>query len=211
MKNFVQDGYQHIHYPQASKPRAKSRQIKLRQAKSQTSLKTGLRFFGNICMGILLVFIFASLGAMALIYPDQSTQFYPLLKTPFWVAGTELFAPIWGIVYLLMGIAFGVLIHINRFPFLLRKNDMMERNITIAYFLAQLFFGATWTWIFFVWQKGALSLVAAFFLLFFLISTMRSAWKIKPTVSLLLIPYLVWVLYAGTLSFATWQLNPNIL
>jgi len=145
-----------------------------RQAKERITFTADSRLFGNICIGISLICIFAVLGAMALSYTDLSAPAYISFKEKIWAPNTEFFILAGGITYLLMSITFGMLIHIDDFSFLRRDSDFMkERNAAISYLLTQLFLSVAWSWIFFTWQKTTLAFIVMLSLQFFLVLRSR--------------------------------------
>jgi tryptophan-rich sensory protein len=44
-----------------------------------------------------------------------------------------------------------------------------------------------------------------------IIATLVSFWRVSKLAGALLVPYLLWVTFAGALNHALWQLNPQIL
>jgi tryptophan-rich sensory protein len=74
-----------------------------------------------------------------------------------------------------------------------------------------LFANALWTWIFFVWHQGALSLAEIVVLWLLIVSTILAFWRLHRLAALLLVPYLAWVSFATTLTASLWRLNPAAL
>lgn len=118
----------------------------------------------------------------------------PPLSPPGW-----LFPVVWTILYILMGIS-AYLVTTST------ASDKQKRNAFIVYG-AQLFFNFLWSIIFFnredylfafIWLVALWTLIIANIILFYRIS--------KPA-GLLLIPYLLWVTFAGYLNFAIYLLN----
>jgi tryptophan-rich sensory protein len=81
----------------------------------------------------------------------------------------------------------------------------------LTLFVAQLFANALWTWIFFVWHQGALSLAEIVALWLLIVSTILAFWRLHKLAALLLVPYLVWVSFATALTASLWLLNPAAL
>jgi translocator protein len=48
-------------------------------------------------------------------------------------------------------------------------------------------------------------------LLALIMGTVFCFWRMKPLAGILLIPYLLWVVFAAFLNFTLWELNPHIL
>lgn len=109
-----------------------------------------------------------------------------------------LFPIVWGILYALMGIGAA---RIRMTP----PSD--DRNKGINLFIAQLVVNFFWSLIFFNLQAYGLAflwLVLLWVLVFLMI---RTFWKVDPLAAKLQIPYLLWLTFAGYLSFGVWYLN----
>lgn len=109
-----------------------------------------------------------------------------------------LFPIVWGILYALMGIGAA---RIRMSP----PSD--DRNKGINLFIAQLVVNFFWSLIFFNLQAFGLAflwLVLLWVLVFLMIRTFR---KVAPPAAKLQIPYLLWLTFAGYLSFGVWYLN----
>jgi tryptophan-rich sensory protein len=78
-------------------------------------------------------------------------------------------------------------------------------------FVAQLIANALWSWLFFAWQQGALAFVEVLLLWGLIVATVVAFWRLNVLAAVLLLPYLAWVTFAAALTFAVWQLNPDVL
>ena len=118
----------------------------------------------------------------------------PALNPPSWVVG-----PVWTTLYALMGIA----------AWLVWKSGWERKEVKVALgvFGAQLFLNAIWSVIFFGLQNPLFAFVDILFLIAALLLTIGAFWRASRGAALLLLPYLVWVLFAASLNFAIWQLN----
>ncbi len=81
----------------------------------------------------------------------------------------------------------------------------------LCLFLAQLIANALWSWLFFAWQLGWLAFVEIVLLWSLIVANIVSFWSVRPLAGVLLVPYLLWVSFAAALSYALWQINPQIL
>ena len=122
---------------------------------------------------------------------DYDTLEKPLLAPP-----SLAFPIIWTILYVLMGVSYGVLI----------SNSLVDARINFIYYL-QLFFNALWPIAFFVlkWRLFALFWIIA---LAILIAIMVVKFYDRNKVAgLLQIPYLLWTLFATYLNLFIHLLN----
>ena len=151
-------------------------------------------------LGWLLVsFAASAVGAVASI---QAKSFYGQLVQPSWAPSPGVFGPVWTTLYTLMGIAAWLV---------WRSGGFRQNQTALILFIVQLSLNALWSWVFFVWQSGALALADIIVLWILILATIVSFWRIRPLAGVLLIPYLLWVSFAAALNYSLWQLNPQIL
>jgi len=156
------------------------------------------RFFGLIAW-LGLTFTAAAIGSAASI---NAQSFYTELIQPSWAPPGYVFGPVWTTLYTLMAAAAWLVWRVGRF-----KNA----QTALILYLAQLVFNALWSWLFFVWNLGLLSFIEILLLLALIMGTVFCFWRMKPLAGILLIPYLLWVVFAAFLNFTLWELNPHIL
>jgi tryptophan-rich sensory protein len=147
----------------------------------------------------LLCFASAAIGAVA---SAQAGAFYGQLVRPGWAPPGWLFAPVWTVLYALMGVAAWLA---------WRAHGFTKGKTALALFVVQLGANALWTWIFFAWHQGALAFAEIMLLWCLIVATAASFWRLNVLAAVLLIPYLAWVTFACALTFATWRLNPGLL
>lgn len=125
----------------------------------------------------------------------SSIDYNELIKPPLAPPGI-LFPIIWSIIYILMGISY----------YLYKKNSYDNKLIDIVYYL-QLFVNITWSIIFFTLKLRFFSIIWIF-LLIILVYTLITLFLQKYKLSAyLLIPYLIWCLFASYLNIGVYLLN----
>ena len=92
-----------------------------------------------------------------------------------------------------------------------RTGGFRVHRTALALFLVQLAVNALWSWLFFAWHLGALAFADIVLLWVLIAATIVAFWRVRPLAGALLIPYLLWVSFAGALNWAVWQMNPAIL
>lgn len=147
----------------------------------------------------LATFVTGGIGAAA---SARAASFYGELSRPSWAPPAWLFGPVWSVLYVLMGIAAWLV---------WRDHGFRGASTALKLFVAQLFANALWTWIFFVWHQGALSLAEIVALWWLIAGTLVAFWRLHKLAGLLLVPYLAWVSFATALTASLWQLNPAAL
>ena len=118
----------------------------------------------------------------------------PPLSPPGW-----LFPVVWTILYILMGIS-AYLVTTGS------ATDKQKRNAFIVYGI-QLFFNFLWSIIFFNREDYLFAFVWLVILWVLIIANIVLFYRISKPAGLLLIPYLLWVTFAGYLNFAIYLLN----
>lgn len=113
----------------------------------------------------------------------------PALNPPGWV-----FGPVWTALYALMGIA----------VFLIWERGAGK---ALAVFGGQLFLNTIWSIIFFGAQNPGWALADLILLWLAIIWTMVLFFRISRLAGWLLLPYIIWVSFAGYLNYSIWILN----
>lgn len=156
------------------------------------------QFFGLIGW-LLISFAASAVGAVASI---QAQSFYGELTQPSWAPPGWVFGPVWTTLFALMGVAAWLV---------WREGGFRKNKTSLSLFLVQLVVNALWSWLFFAWHLGAYALIDLIVLWLLIIATLVAFWRVKALAGVLLVPYLLWVSFAGFLNYAVWQLNPLIL
>jgi len=118
----------------------------------------------------------------------------PVLNPPSWI-----FGPVWITLYLLMGIAL----------YLIWQQGLNRKEVKVAMvvFGIQLVLNALWSIVFFGLQNPGLAFVDILLLWISILLSIILFYKISKPASYLLIPYILWVSFAGYLNYAIWTLN----
>jgi tryptophan-rich sensory protein len=123
---------------------------------------------------------------------------YGALAKPSFAPPGYLFGPVWTVLYVLMGIS----------AFLIwQKRDEKDINPATAIFFVQLFLNYVWSIIFFGRSSYGFALLDLILLWFAIIVTIAIFRRFSKVSAYLLIPYWLWVTFAGVLNFFVWKLN----
>jgi translocator protein len=144
-------------------------------------------------------FVTGAIGAFASV---NAGVFYGQLSQPSWAPPAWLFGPVWSVLYLLIGVAAWLV---------WRKHGFSGAGTALMLFRIQLVANALWTWLFFVWHFGALSLAEIIVLWLLIVATLAAFWRLHRLAALMLVPYLAWVSFASALTYSLWRLNPGVL
>lgn len=158
---------------------------------------------GQLFLGLLgwlaLCAAAAALGGMA---SSTAGGFYQQLARPGWAPPGWRFGPAWTLLYTMMAVAAWLVWRVRGF---------VGARGALSLFLTQLAVNALWTWLFFVWQLGAVAFAEIVLLWLLILATLLTFWRVRPLAGALLLPYLAWVTFAAALNLAVWKLNPAVL
>ena len=123
---------------------------------------------------------------------DYKNLNQPPLSPPAWV-----FPLVWSVLYLLMGYA----------AYRVAVSERSGKGQALRIYGAQLALNFLWSIVFFGfnWYLGAFVVLVALWILIYL--TMQKFAEIDKIAGDLLIPYLLWVTFAGYLNFSVYLLN----
>lgn len=126
-------------------------------------------------------------------------SWYAYLNKPFFSPPNWIFAPMWTILYILMGISF-YLIWSNA-----KKGK--SKNEALGNFYVQLILNFVWSPIFFGMKNLGLAFIVIVLMWMFILRTIQSFAKLNKKASYLLYPYIAWVSFASILNLSVWLLN----
>lgn len=119
----------------------------------------------------------------------------PALNPPDWV-----FPAVWSTLYVLMGVALAMILH---------ARGARGRAAAVALFAATFALNLAWTPVFFGLHKVGLALAVIAAMLLTGIGATVAFSRIRPVAGWLLVPYLVWISFAGVITGRILQLNPD--
>jgi benzodiazapine receptor len=131
---------------------------------------------------------FATTPAIATWYAGLAK---PEFNPPNWV-----FAPVWTLLYLLMGVALWLV---------WEKRDGIA---PIVVFLIQLALNIVWSFIFFGMHLPLWAFAEILILWLLILICTVQFWRRVTAAGILMLPYLGWVSFAAVLNFAIYSLNP---
>ena len=135
------------------------------------------------------------IGGMIGLVTSKSIDYNSLIK-PFLSPPGFLFPIVWTILYILMGISYGIL----------KNKNLDDFKIKSIYYL-QLFFNALWSILFFTLKWRLLSFLWILILDILVIIMIYRFYNKNKLAGLLQIPYLIWILFASYLNLSIYLLN----
>lgn len=144
---------------------------------------------------VFYILITIGIGSLPALFVDFN-KYKDILKPPFSPPGF-IFPIIWTILFILMGISIYRVVMTNNYEI---------DSIKIIYY-AQLIINALWTPIFFELNSYLLSFIWLLLLLILVIILSIKIISIDKVSFYLLIPYIIWLLFAGYLNLGIYILN----
>lgn len=153
---------------------------------------------------ILIPIIFA-IACMALGFLSGFSTFdsiegwYATLKKPSFNPPNWIFGPVWTMLYLMMGIAAGLVWNLG-----------FDRNgvkAALSIFAIQFALNLAWTPVFFGMHQLFPALIIIVALWIGILWCLIRFLKLRSVSGLLMIPYLLWVTFATVLNASLWRLN----
>jgi len=126
---------------------------------------------------------------------SSSIEYNTLIK-PVLAPSSILFPIVWTILYVLMGISYGIL----------ESKSLINSEINFIYYL-QLFVNAMWSIIFFVFEWRLFAFIWLLILILLIIAMIIKFYDKDKVAGLLQIPYLLWSLFASYLNLSIYLLN----
>jgi benzodiazapine receptor len=128
------------------------------------------------------------------------TTWYPTLVKPSFNPPNWIFAPVWSMLYIMMGVAAGLVW--NRID---HEKEVVKN--ALIFFAVQLGLNALWSYLFFGLKNPMLAGVEIVILWLMIYETYTKFAKINSIAGYLFIPYLLWVSFAMVLNGSIWWLN----
>jgi translocator protein len=147
----------------------------------------------NFIKFLTSIIICEAAGVVGSIFTIPSIQSWyatlnkPAINPPSWV-----FGPVWTTLFLLMGISLYLVWAKGKVPVI---------------FWVQLVLNVLWSIIFFGWQQPGVAFFELIMLWFAILYTIINFWRVSKPAAYLLLPYIVWVTFAGFLNYSLWLLN----
>ena len=121
---------------------------------------------------------------------------YDSLQQPFLAPPSIIFPIVWSILYILMGVSYGIL----------KSNNLTDKKTDIIYYM-QLGVNLLWSIIFFILKWRLFAFIWIILLAILILVMINEFYNKNKFAGLLQIPYLLWILFAGYLNITIYFLN----
>jgi tryptophan-rich sensory protein len=127
-------------------------------------------------------------------------SWYDLLTKPSFNPPNWIFGPVWTTLYILMGISLYLV--------LVEWKKGTDVRIAGGLFAIQLFLNFIWSYAFFGLQSPSSAFIVIVLLWVAILATIIIFFRINRIAGYLLVPYILWVSFAGILNYSIMVLNP---
>jgi translocator protein len=157
----------------------------------------------NLIKLVLSILICESAGLIGSIFTNMSLNtWYFDLNKPSFQPPDIVFPIVWNILFILMAISL-YLIWIDP-----NENKKINTNVAILFFVLQLILNISWSLVFFGMRSPIFGLIFLLTLWMFILLTILNFYKINKIAAYLMLPYILWVTFAGVLNAYIIYLNP---
>lgn len=150
----------------------------------------------GLVVSIAVCFGSAALGS--LLTQSSLGDWYAQLRKPAWTPPNWVFGPVWSALYLSMAVAAWLI---------WRNMGIANARLPLTLFVLQLGLNVLWSAVFFGMRLPGIACLEIAALWLAIAATTAVFWKCNRAAALLMVPYLAWVTFAGSLNAAIWSLN----
>jgi tryptophan-rich sensory protein len=151
---------------------------------------TGLVLWVGICLAV------GYLGS--LVTRPGTTTWYIELAKPSFTPPAWIFAPVWTVLYVMMGTAAWLV---------WRERGFGGAGTLLGLFLGHLLLNLGWSALFFGLRRPGAAFAEILVLLAAVTGLLLAFYRVRPIAGLLLAPYFLWTAFAALLNFRLWRLN----
>lgn len=179
--------------------------------------------YNNLLKLVVSIIICELAGSIGAIFTTPAiNSWYKTLNKPFFNPPNWIFGPVWTTLFVLMGISLYLvwtkkLVIKNEIGFKHKKawnslsqkffNGALQKENIILVFAFQLVLNVLWSVIFFGAQNMGLAFFELLMLWVAIAYTIINFYRVSKVAALLLIPYILWVSFAGILNYFLWTIN----
>ena len=121
---------------------------------------------------------------------------YNTLQKPFLAPPSILFPIVWTILYIFMGVSYGIL----------KNNNLVDQQVNLIYYI-QLAVNALWSIFFFSLKWRLFAFIWIIMLAILVVLMIIKFYNKNKIAGLIQVPYLLWVLFASYLNIGVYILN----
>jgi len=151
-----------------------------------------LNRYASLAVFLLLVVFAAAVGSR---FP--AGEWYAELAKPGWTPPSWLFGPVWSALYVMMALA----------AWKVWLSGHYSRAGALTWWSLQLVLNAAWSWLFFGLERPGWAWIDMSLLMVLVVFCIRAFRLVSRPAAYLMLPYLLWLVFAWFLNLAIWTLN----
>jgi tryptophan-rich sensory protein len=149
---------------------------------------------------VFCVLLCLSAGGIGSAFTASSIpEWYATLTKPSFSPPNWVFAPVWTVLYIMMGFSAAIVWQKGL------QNPQVRAALVV--FLIQLILNIAWSGLFFGLRSPLFGLIDILFLWAMILVTISRFFEVSSAAGLLLVPYLLWVTFASGLNLGIFLLN----
>ncbi|MBZ9625916.1 tryptophan-rich sensory protein [Clostridium sp. FP2] len=153
----------------------------------------------NIIALIISVLLAEGVGFLSGFLSMTASKDYKNFNKPSFSPPGWVFPVVWTILFFLMAVA--------AYRIWMKGKSGEDVTKALVLYVVQLFLNFLWSIIFFRFRLYAIAFLELLLLLVFILLTTFEFYRIDKPSAYLMVPYIVWVSFAGVLNYAIWMLN----
>lgn len=153
---------------------------------------------GLVGLLVLLALVYAVAAVGGWFTASSVGTWYQGLQKPSWTPPAWVFGPAWTLLYTLMAVAAWLV---------WRRGGTVSVRLPLVLFGVQLALNLAWSAIFFGARQPGWAVVELALLWCAVAATAAAFRRVSVVAAALLLPYLLWLSFAGALNLAVWRLN----
>jgi translocator protein len=148
---------------------------------------------------IASILLCLSIGALSGIATASGvkTWYIDIIK-PVFNPPNYIFAPVWTVLYFLMGVSFYLILQVPK---------SVEKSKAIRLFFLQLTLNFAWSFLFFKFHLIGIAFIEIILIWLAVLAMILQFYKLNEWATKLQIPYLLWLSFATILNASIWWLN----
>ncbi|MBQ8301531.1 MAG: tryptophan-rich sensory protein [Clostridia bacterium] len=149
---------------------------------------------------VIAIAIALAVGGLSALFTKNNMDVYERINRPMLAPPMIVFPIVWSVLFILMGIG-SAIVYLNRYK------DFDTASSALKIYAFQLVVNFFWSIIFFNLQAYLFAFIWLIVLWILILLMIIQFYKISPLAAYLQIPYLLWVTFAGYLTFMIYLLN----
>ena len=148
----------------------------------------------------MAVFLATVVLAAAIAGSFEAGEWYYSMNKPPWTPSPWFFVPVWAVLYLTMALA----------AWQVWLTGHYSRLGALTWWMIQLVLNVAWSWLFFDLHRLGWAWLELGLLIAVVVLCIRAFRLLSKPAAYLMVPYLLWLIFAWVLNLAIWTLNGGI-